>query len=182
MYDRWGQGEQALDYYQQALPIRREVGDRAGEAVTRFNLAMVYRGQGQLDRAVAELEQVVELDRQIGHPDLESDTATLEQVRQDYVRSGRAPGLRVRSEIVATASIEVSGPDAEALARELRAVMAGAAREGETVSAVEVDRSPELVIAVIGLVFNGVSTARTLWDWWQARRPKGVTVRILLRQ
>ena len=79
-----------------------------------------------------------------------------------------------------TASIEVSGPDAEALARELRAVMAGAAREGETVSAVEVDRSPELVIAVIGLVFNGVSTARTLWDWWQARRPKGVTVRILL--
>ena len=50
-----------------------------------------------------------------------------------------------------TASIEVSGPDAEALARELRAVMAGAAREGETVSAVELDRSPELVIAVIGL-------------------------------
>jgi hypothetical protein len=25
-----------------------------------------------------------------------------------------------------------------------------------------------------------VSTAKTLWDWWQARRPKGVTVRILL--
>ncbi|HEY6422242.1 MAG TPA: hypothetical protein VIY28_03135 [Pseudonocardiaceae bacterium] len=66
---------------------------------------------------------------------------------------------------MATASIEVSGPEAEALARELRAVMAGAAREGEIVSAVEVDRSPELVIAVIGLVFSGVSTAKTLWDW-----------------
>ena len=79
-----------------------------------------------------------------------------------------------------TASIEVSGPDAEALARELRAVMAGAVREGEIVSAVEVDRSPELVIAVIGLVFSGVSTAKTLGGWWQARCPKGVTVRILL--
>ena len=98
VYAGWGQGEQALDYYQQALPIMREVGDRAGEAVTRFNLAMVYRGQGQLDRAVAELEQVIELDRQIGHPDLESDTATLEQVRQEYVRSERPSGGRATGE------------------------------------------------------------------------------------
>jgi hypothetical protein len=59
---------------------------------------MVYRGQGQLDRAVAELEQVVELDRQIGHPDLESDTATLEQVRQQYVRSERPSGGRATGE------------------------------------------------------------------------------------
>jgi hypothetical protein len=52
-------------------------------AVTRYNVAMIYRAQGQLGRAVAELEQVVELDRQVGHPDLHSDTAMLHHVRQE---------------------------------------------------------------------------------------------------
>lgn len=81
---------------------------------------------------------------------------------------------------MATASIEVSGPDVEHLARELHAALAAAVRQGDSVSPVEVDRSAELVIAVIGLVFSGVSTAKTIWDWWQARRPEGIRVRILL--
>jgi hypothetical protein len=48
---------------------------------------MIYRGRGELDRAVAELQQVVELDRQVGHPDLASDTAMLDQVRQERART-----------------------------------------------------------------------------------------------
>ena len=59
----------------------REVGDRAGEAVTRYNIAMVHRGLGQFADAVRELEIVVELDRQVEHPDLERDTRMLEQCR-----------------------------------------------------------------------------------------------------
>jgi hypothetical protein len=38
----------------------------------------------------------------------------------------------------------------------------------------------ELVIAIIGLVFSGVGTARTIWDWWRGRRSDGVKVKILL--
>ena len=87
VHDGLGRPGTALDYYQQALPIRREVGDRAGEAVTRFNIAMVFRGLGRLVEAVAELEVVVVLDRAVGHPDLESDTAMLEQVRAELVQS-----------------------------------------------------------------------------------------------
>ena len=49
-----------------------------------------------------------------------------------------------------------------------------------SVSQVEVERSADLVIAIIGLVFSGVGTARTIWDWWHDRRPEGVKVRILL--
>jgi hypothetical protein len=49
---------------------------------------MIHRGRGELDRAVTELEQVVELDHQVGHPDLESDTAMLERVRQERARPG----------------------------------------------------------------------------------------------
>ena len=84
----WAQPERALEYFGQALPIRREVGDRAREAVTRYNMAMIYRAQGDLGRAVAELEQVVELDRQVGHPDLQSDTEMLRRVRQELSGSG----------------------------------------------------------------------------------------------
>jgi tetratricopeptide (TPR) repeat protein len=84
--------QRALGYYGQALPIMREVGDRAGEAVTRYNMAMIHRAQGELDRAVAELEQVVELDRQVGHPDLQSDTEMLQRVRQELASSDPGRG------------------------------------------------------------------------------------------
>ena len=91
VYDGLGERSQALEYYRQALPIRREVGDRAGEAVTRYNIAMIHRQLGELDRAVTELELVVELDRQVGHPDLQSDTAMLERVRQEQARPDPGP-------------------------------------------------------------------------------------------
>jgi hypothetical protein len=81
---------------------------------------------------------------------------------------------------MATASIEVSGPDAERLAGELQAALVTAVQPGSSVSPVEVARSADLVIAVIGLVFSGVGTARTIWDWWHDRRPEGVKVKILL--
>ncbi|MEU1605596.1 hypothetical protein [Micromonospora matsumotoense] len=44
---------------------------------------MVLRAGGDLDQAIRELELVVDLDRQVGHPDLEADTALLEQLRQE---------------------------------------------------------------------------------------------------
>jgi tetratricopeptide (TPR) repeat protein len=72
---------QALPHYEQALPIQRQIGDRHGEAVTRYNIAMIYRANGQLKQPITELELVVELDRQISHPDLASDSAMLEHVR-----------------------------------------------------------------------------------------------------
>jgi len=81
---------------------------------------------------------------------------------------------------VAAASIEVSGPGAGRLAGELQAALAAAVQPGDSVSPVEVERSADLVIAIIGLVFSGVGTARTIWDWWHVRRSKGVKVKILL--
>jgi hypothetical protein len=86
-----GDDQTTLDYFEQALPILREVGDRAGEATTRFNIAMVYRGAGRLVEAVAELELVVALDAAVELPVLEADTALLEEVRVELQqgRSGR---------------------------------------------------------------------------------------------
>ncbi|WP_373293127.1 effector-associated constant component EACC1 [Micromonospora sonchi] len=74
----------------------------------------------------------------------------------------------------------MSGPNAARSAAELRAVLAANAGPGDEVSPVEVRRSAELVIAVIGLVFGGVGAAKTIWDWWHSRRPDGVAVTVLL--
>jgi hypothetical protein len=81
---------------------------------------------------------------------------------------------------VGTATLEVSGPDAARRAAELHAALAANAGPGESLSPVEVQRSAEMVIAVIGLVFAGVGTAKTIWDWWRSHRPAGATVTILL--
>ena len=80
VYNNLGQREKALAYYQQALLITEEVGDRAGERNTRYNRAHIYRTQGRLDEAVTQLRRVVELDRMVRHPNLESDLALLAQV------------------------------------------------------------------------------------------------------
>ena len=79
-----------------------------------------------------------------------------------------------------TATVEVSGVLAAQRAAELHTVLAANAGRGERVSPVEVQRSAEAVIAVIALVFAGVDTAKTIWDWWHTRRPQGATVKILL--
>lgn len=80
---------------------------------------------------------------------------------------------------MATASIEVSGLDAERMAGQLQAALGVGLAPGERVSPVEMDRSADLVVAVIGLVFSGVSVAKTIWDWWDSRRSEGIRVSIV---
>jgi tetratricopeptide (TPR) repeat protein len=87
VYHGLGDRQQALTYFHKALPLGEEVGDRAVERVTRYNLAMLYRAQGQLAEAVAALRQVVALDTQVQHPDLESDQAMLRQLEQEWRES-----------------------------------------------------------------------------------------------
>jgi len=82
VYDNLGERQRALDFYEYALPIRREVGDRAGEATTLFNMARVYETAGDLERATQLLEQTVAIDEAIGRPDLKSDRAVLNTLRQ----------------------------------------------------------------------------------------------------
>jgi len=82
VYNALGDRQQALDHFNQALPIQQAVGDRHGEAVTRYNVAMIHQANGDLDGAIAELEVVVQLDKAVGHPDLEADTAVLNKLKE----------------------------------------------------------------------------------------------------
>ncbi|MEU7970472.1 hypothetical protein AB0B48_00325 [Micromonospora sp. NPDC049089] len=78
------------------------------------------------------------------------------------------------------ATVEVSGAQAAHWAAELRSALIGAIGPDDSVSPVQVQRSAEMVIAVIGLVFSGVEVAKTIAEWWSARRREGVAVTVLL--
>jgi tetratricopeptide (TPR) repeat protein len=76
-----GDKAQALEFYEQALPLRRQVGDRWGESITCYNIGMICARLGDLAQAERMLARTVELDEATGHHDLESDHAALEAVR-----------------------------------------------------------------------------------------------------
>jgi hypothetical protein len=66
VYRTTGQPKRALELYEQALPLTREVGDRAGEAATLNNIAGVYDATGQPKRALELYEQALPLTREVG--------------------------------------------------------------------------------------------------------------------
>ena len=77
IYKATGRMAEALALYEQALPIRKEVGDRAGEAVTCFNLALLCRELNRPVDALDYLRQAVALEKAVQHPDHDQDRALL---------------------------------------------------------------------------------------------------------
>ena len=61
VYDALGEKQKALDYYEQALPLYRQVGDRGGEATTLNNIGMVYSALGEKQKALDYYEQALPL-------------------------------------------------------------------------------------------------------------------------
>jgi tetratricopeptide (TPR) repeat protein len=56
----------ALGYYEQALPIYREVGDRAGEANTLNNIGMVHHDRGEGQTALGLYEEALPILQEVG--------------------------------------------------------------------------------------------------------------------
>jgi hypothetical protein len=54
-------------------------------------MAVIYRSRGDLIEAIEQLRMVVELYREIGHPDLQSDTELLAQVEKDLAEGQGNP-------------------------------------------------------------------------------------------
>jgi tetratricopeptide (TPR) repeat protein len=65
--------QQALHYYQQALPLHRVAEDRSEEARTLNNLGQVYRALKQKAEAREAHQQALELAQEIGHRRIEAD-------------------------------------------------------------------------------------------------------------
>lgn len=80
-YDKLGEVQQAIAYYEQVVAIMREIGDRDGEATVCWNLGLALEQEGDLARAVEYMQVRVDYRREIGHPDAEKDAAYVEEVR-----------------------------------------------------------------------------------------------------
>jgi tetratricopeptide (TPR) repeat protein len=64
--------EKAIEYYEQALVIAREIGDRGGEGAWLGNLGSAYSDLGQVEKAIEYHEQALVISREIGYRLLES--------------------------------------------------------------------------------------------------------------
>jgi len=87
VYQATGQPGKARELYEQALPILREVGDRAGEAATLSNLALVYQATGQPGKARELYEQALPIRQEVG--DRAGEAATLNNLAGVYQATGQ---------------------------------------------------------------------------------------------
>lgn len=67
-----GDYQKAIEYYEQALVIAREIGDRRGEGSELGNIGLAYRDLGQVEKAIEYHEQALVIAREIGYRFLES--------------------------------------------------------------------------------------------------------------
>jgi tetratricopeptide (TPR) repeat protein len=56
-----GQKQKALEFYNQSLPLRRTVGDKAGEALTLYNIAYLERNRDNLNEALTQIETAINI-------------------------------------------------------------------------------------------------------------------------
>jgi tetratricopeptide (TPR) repeat protein len=66
IYARQGKAQQAIESYEQALAISREIGDRHGERLNLGNLGNAYASQGKAQQAIESYEQALAISREIG--------------------------------------------------------------------------------------------------------------------
>lgn len=72
---------EALNYHEQALAVRQQLGDRGEEVKTRLNIGLTYIDMGDLTKAEEYMTQAVQLAEMIGHPLLEEWREGLERMQ-----------------------------------------------------------------------------------------------------
>jgi tetratricopeptide (TPR) repeat protein len=82
VYDALGDKQKALACYEEALPIRRAVGDKSGEAAALTNIGMVYYATGEMQKALAYLQEALPIYRAVG--DKSGEAGTLNNIGLVY--------------------------------------------------------------------------------------------------
>jgi CHAT domain-containing protein len=75
VYSDLGEKQKALEFYNQALPLIRAVGDKRGEATTLNNIGSVYDALGEKQKALEFYNQALPLRRAVG--DKRGEAATM---------------------------------------------------------------------------------------------------------
>jgi len=72
--------EVAAKHYDVSLRFRRDLGDRAGEAITLTNLALLTERRNDLSKALQFLQLAIAIAEEIQHYDLEDTRGKLREV------------------------------------------------------------------------------------------------------
>jgi tetratricopeptide (TPR) repeat protein len=83
-----GRYSEALEHFQQAIAIAREVGNRRVEGMTLGNLAWLHRQQGRLPEALEYYQQALAIAREVG--DHGSEAVTLGNLAIFHLEQGRS--------------------------------------------------------------------------------------------
>jgi tetratricopeptide (TPR) repeat protein len=67
IYETLGDLQKALDYAQQSIEIKREIGDRQGEAASLHQMSIIYQTLGDLNQALKLSQDSIEIEREIGN-------------------------------------------------------------------------------------------------------------------
>lgn len=84
-----GQYPKALEFYQQALKLRQQIGDREGEWATLDDMGAAYGEQGQYTKALEFYQKALGIIRQLG--DRNSEKLRLNEIASVYFRLGQYP-------------------------------------------------------------------------------------------
>ncbi|MEQ9371034.1 MAG: CHAT domain-containing protein [Coleofasciculus chthonoplastes F3-SA18-01] len=90
VYNGLGEKQQALEHFQQSLPLSQAVGDRASEAVTLYNIADTERDRGNLQLALTQMQASIgiieDLRTKVASPELrQTYFATVQDDYQLYI-------------------------------------------------------------------------------------------------
>ncbi|MFX1475808.1 MAG: tetratricopeptide repeat protein [Promethearchaeota archaeon] len=66
VYLEWGKLEEAQEHFEQALPLRRQAGDRRGESTTIHNRGRLYLAKQQYQKALEFFEQALKVRKKHG--------------------------------------------------------------------------------------------------------------------
>ncbi|MEH2214845.1 CHAT domain-containing tetratricopeptide repeat protein, partial [Nostoc sp.] len=89
IYSSLGQYPKALEYLQQALAIRKQIGDRSGIGNSLNNIGFIYSSLGQYPKALEYLQQALAIRKQIG--DKAGVGTTLNNIGEIYSSLGQYP-------------------------------------------------------------------------------------------
>ncbi|NEP84017.1 MAG: CHAT domain-containing protein, partial [Okeania sp. SIO3B3] len=86
VYSSLGEKQKALSFYNQALPLYKQVGDKRAEAIALNNIGSVYSSLGEKQKALSFYNQALPLYKQVG--DKRAEASTLNNIGGVYSSLG----------------------------------------------------------------------------------------------
>jgi hypothetical protein len=77
-----GESRKAIEFYEQQVLITQEIGDRRGEGIALYNMAISFAQLGESTRAIGFGEQSLSIHQEIGDPWAEKVRAALDGWRE----------------------------------------------------------------------------------------------------